>query len=130
MNPRAPSTVAVRSSGGGTSSIPEIRPLAIDGAAPSTTTNVMAFSVSPKSRIAKGNQAIDGMVCRPVSIEPIAERSTREAETAIPTVVPITSARVKPIRARTRVLPSACQNFGSPRKATNWPPTSPGEGRT
>ena len=52
--------------------MPLIRPLAIDGAAPSTTTNRIAPSVSWNSRIASGNHAIDGIVCRPVIIEPIA----------------------------------------------------------
>ena len=42
-----------------------IRPLAIDGAAPRTTTKRIAASVSLNSRIASGNQAIDGIVCRP-----------------------------------------------------------------
>ena len=59
-------------------SMPPIRPLAIDGAAPSTTTNMIAPSVSLNSRIASGNQAIDGMVCRPVISEPTADRSTRD----------------------------------------------------
>ena len=51
-------------------------PLAIDGAAPRITTNRIALS-SAKSRIASGNQAIDGIVCRPVIIEPMPARSTR-----------------------------------------------------
>ncbi len=60
-------------------SMPLMRPLAIDGAAPSTTTNRIAASVSLNSRIASGNQAIDGMVCSPVISEPNAARSTRTA---------------------------------------------------
>ena len=49
------------------------------GAAPRTTTKRMAFSLSLNSRMASGNQAIDGMVCRPVIIEPTAERSDLRA---------------------------------------------------
>ena len=52
--------------------MPLMRPLAIDGAAPSTTTKKIAPSVSWNSRIASGNHAIDGIVWRPVIIEPIA----------------------------------------------------------
>ena len=48
-------------------------PLATEGAAPSTTTKVMAASLSLNSRMARGNQAIDGMVCKPVIIEPTAD---------------------------------------------------------
>ena len=50
-----------------------MRPLAIDGAAPSTTTNMIARSESWNSRMASGNQAIDGMVWRPVMSEPTAD---------------------------------------------------------
>ena len=65
-----------RSSTGEMLSMPLIRPLAIDGAAPSTTTKMIALSLRPKSRIAAGNHATDGMVCSPVIIDPIAARST------------------------------------------------------
>ncbi len=57
-------------------SMPWISPLAIDGAAPRMTTKVIASSVSLNSRIASGNQAIEGMVWSPVISEPIAERMT------------------------------------------------------
>ena len=57
-------------------STPVIRPLAIDGAAPSTTTNVIACSDSWNRRMASGNQAIDGIVCSPVIIEPTADAET------------------------------------------------------
>ena len=62
-------------------STPAMRPLAIDGAAPMTTTNRIAASVSLKSRMASGNQAIDGMVCRPVMSEPTAVRSGANRDT-------------------------------------------------
>ena len=71
---------------GGTWSTPWMRPLAIDGAAPRMTTNMIAASVSLNSRMASGNQATDGMVCRPVISEPTAARSTRDRETARPIV--------------------------------------------
>ena len=67
-----------------------MRPLAIDGAAPSTTTNVIAPSVSLKSRMASGNQAIDGIVCRPVIIEPTAERAIFDDTTMAPMTPPMT----------------------------------------
>ena len=50
--------------------MPLMMPLAIDGAAPRMMTNMIADSVSPNIRIASGNHAIDGIVCRPVIIEP------------------------------------------------------------
>ena len=69
-------------------SIPEINPLAIAGAAPSTITNRIALSFRPKSRMAKGNQAIDGMLWSPVMIEPTADRRRSLRETATPTTRP------------------------------------------
>ena len=46
---------------------------------------MIAASVSLNSRIASGNQAIDGIVCRPVISEPTAARSdARRATTAAP----------------------------------------------
>ena len=77
---------------GGTWSTPLISPLAIDGAAPSTTTNVIAPSDSWNSTMASGNQAIDGIVCRPVISEPTAERAIREDTTIAPMATPMTRA--------------------------------------
>ena len=59
--------------------------MAIDGAAPSTTTNVIAPSDSLNSTMASGNQAIDGIVCRPVISEPTAERAIFDDTTTAPT---------------------------------------------
>ena len=73
-------------------STPLIKPLAIDGAAPSTTTNRIADSFSPNTTMDAGNQAIDGIVCRPVIIEPTPERRIFERDTSNPTTVPRTSA--------------------------------------
>lgn len=73
---------------------------------------------------------MDGMVCSPVSIDPIAVRSTRELDTAMPRTVPITRETPKPSRARVTVLPRASQNFGSPRKARSSTPTVAGDGST
>ena len=42
--------------------------------------------------IANGNQAIDGMVCSPVMIEPTAARSGLIRDTSAPTSEPMTSA--------------------------------------
>ena len=74
--------------------------MAIDGAAPSTTTKRIACSVSWNSRIASGNQAIDGIVCRPVISEPMAIRRMRLRETWSPMIPPISSAAAKPMTAR------------------------------
>ena len=68
-------------------------PFAIDGAAPSTTTKRMADSSSPKSRMASGNQAIEGMVCSPVINEPTAVRSSLKRATSTPMTTPMTTAR-------------------------------------
>ena len=65
----APSTLPARRSTVGTWSAPDTMPLAIEGAAPMTTTNVIAFSLSPNSTSAIGNHTIDGIVCSPVTRE-------------------------------------------------------------
>ena len=52
--------------------MPLMMPLAIDGAAPSTTTNVTVPWPSWNKMMASGTHATDGIVCRPVIIEPIA----------------------------------------------------------
>ena len=77
---------------GGTWSTPWIRPLAIDGAAPSTITNMIAASLSLKSRMASGNQATEGMVWSPVISDPTAARRTRDLDTARPMATPMISA--------------------------------------
>ena len=74
-SPWRPSCGPARSRFGGMWSTPEMRPLATDGAAPSTTTKVIADSLSLNSTMASGNQAMEGIVCRPVIIEPMAERN-------------------------------------------------------
>ena len=73
-------------------STPAMRPLAMAGAAPSTTTKMMAASLSLNSRMASGNQAIDGIVCRPVIIEPTAARRSWLRATSAPSTTPMTSA--------------------------------------
>jgi hypothetical protein len=67
-----------------------INPLAIDGAAPMTTTNVIAPSDSLNRTMARGNQAIDGIVCSPVIIEPTA-RLAIDDETITPPMATPTS---------------------------------------
>ena len=74
-------------------STPLIRPFATDGAAPSTTTNMIAASDSPNRRIANGNQAIEGIVCSPVINDATAVRSTFQRTMARPMSVPIARAR-------------------------------------
>ena len=86
-------------------SAPAIKPLAIAGAAPRTTTNRIADSVSLNRRMARGNHAIDGMVCRPVMSEPNAERRMRLRDTTAPTSTPMMRANVYPTKARRIVMP-------------------------
>jgi hypothetical protein len=73
-------------------STPLMSPLAIDGAAPMTTTKKIAPSLSWNSNSARGYHATDGMVWSPVIIEPMAARSTGMRATAAPIAVPITIA--------------------------------------
>ena len=61
---------------GATWSMPEMRPLAIDGAAPEHHHEEDRRLRDPNSRIANGNHTIDGMVCSPVISEPTAVRRT------------------------------------------------------
>ena len=54
---------------------------------------MMARSVRPNRRMARGNQAIDGMVCRPVMSDPTALRNSLTRATAMPISEPMTRAR-------------------------------------
>ena len=67
-------------------------PVATDGAAPITTTKSIEASDSLNKRIASGNHAIDGIVCRPVMRDPVATRINRQRETTTPMTAPITTA--------------------------------------
>src|SRR5687768_12993876 len=89
--------------------MPPINPLAIDGAAPSTTTNVIALSDSLNSRIARGNHAIDGIVCSPVNNAPTATRNGRIDATNAPTAPPTSTANPNPTAARRAVTPTPSQ---------------------
>ena len=53
---------------------------------------MMADSFMPNRMIANGNQAIDGIVCRPVMIEPIAARSGGILDTSSADTEPISMA--------------------------------------
>jgi len=109
-------------------SMPLMRPFAIDGAAPSTTTKKIAPSSSLNSRIASGNQATEGIVCNPVIIEPIADRSTRLRATSAPMIVPITRANANPRNPRDSVVAAASMLV--PKFSTNESHTRRGPGRT
>ena len=85
-------------------STPWITPLATDGAAPSTTTNRIACSFRPKTRIASGNHAMDGMVCRPVISDATAVLRSFQRVTARPMRVPMRSASPNPNAARRSVV--------------------------
>ena len=111
-------------------SMPWISPLAIDGAAPRMTTNVIASSVSLNSRIASGNQAIEGMVWSPVISEPIAERMTANCATRIPIRTPMTTASPNPQIPRRSVVQTACHVSAWPRSEATRAKTSNGPGRT
>src|SRR6516225_9873797 len=125
--PRAPSTHPARISTGGTLSMPSMMPLAIDGAAPRTTTNRIAFELRLNSTIASGYHATDGIVCKPVIIEPTPARKMRERDTAIPTTPPTTIATANPMTARCSVTHAALVQL--PRSWTNWSSTVNGDGR-
>ena len=56
----------------------------MEGTAPMRMTNRIACSESWNSRIASGNQAIEGIVCSPVIIDPIAARRIVDRATATP----------------------------------------------
>ena len=82
--------------------MPLMSPLAIDGAAPMTTTKMIALSLSLNSKSAAGNHATEGMVCSPVIIDPIAARSTLLRATSAPIVAPMTERECVAVdRART-----------------------------
>src|SRR5215218_1479880 len=109
-------------------SMPLMSPLAIDGAAPSTTTKKIAPSPSLNSRIASGNHATDGIVWSPVIREPTADRSTRLRATRAPTIVPITRAKAKPLNPRCSVVHAA--SMFVLKFSTNESHTLRGPGRT
>src|SRR5690606_25796373 len=94
------------------------------------TTKVIARSLSPNSKMASGNQAIDGIVCRPVINDPTADRTIRDDDTAPPTTTPMASAIVNPYAARSAVvtiaLPTVPSAMSSPRRRK----TVAGAGRT
>ena len=100
------------------------------GAAPNTTTKVMAVSLKWKSRMASGNQAIVGIVCRPVISEPIAARSTLTRATATPSNEPITTARPKPMPARRIVYQVAFTSLPLPMSSNSRWKTGTGPGST
>ena len=109
-------------------STPWMNPFAIDGAAPSTTTNVMASSVSLNSSTASGNHAIEGMVWRPMISEPTAERMMANRDTSTPIPTPITTAIPKPQMARRSVTTIAVQSSGVPMSDARRPRTWSGRG--
>ena len=76
--------------------MPSMMPFAIEGAAPSTTTNMMTPWPWWNRMIASGTHATDGIVCKPVIIEPIAARSSLTRATAMPTAPPMSIATRKP----------------------------------
>ena len=65
--------------------------------------------VAPNRMIANGNQAIDGMVCSAVIIDPTAARSGLTRDTSAPITTPMIRASANPITARRKVVPMACQ---------------------
>src|SRR5438270_774470 len=128
-SPRAPSTRPARRSSGGMWSTPAMIPLAMAGAAPRMTTNRIADSLRPNSTIASGNQAMVGMVCSPVIMDPMAVRSTLDRATAMPTAEPTSSAMPYPMAARCMVLPAAFSRTPSPISRKNSRKTFSGPGR-
>jgi hypothetical protein len=102
-------------------------PLAIEGTAPIRMTNRIASSDIWNSRIARGNQAIEGIVCSPVIREPMAARRILDRATSMPSTSPSTQAMAKPTMPRVIVTPTAFQNspfatwFPSSTKTGNGP---------
>jgi hypothetical protein len=82
-------------------------PLAMDGAAPKTMTKIMALSVTPYKIMASGNQAMDGMVCIAVIMEPMADRTMVLRATSTPNANPTKTAKAKPTTARRMVVATA-----------------------
>ena len=82
----------------------------MEGAAPSTMTNRIAAVLVPNAMMANGNQAIDGMVCNAVIIEPTAARSGLIRDTSAPVTSPMIRASPNPIAARRRVVAMACHS--------------------
>ena len=76
--------------------------------------------------IASGTHATDGIVCRPVIIEPIAARSTFTRATPMPTIVPITIAMRKPTSPRFSVTRLAVSM--TPGSWNSWSKTVNGDG--
>ena len=109
-------------------STPWIRPFAIDGAAPSTMTKVIASSVSLNRRMASGNHAIEGMVWRPMISEPTPDRRMANRDTSAPMATPNTTAIPKPHTARRSVTMIADQRSAVPRSDAIRPRTSVGGG--
>ena len=110
--------------------MPAMMPLAIDGAAPSTTTNMIAPWPWLNRMIASGTHAIDGIVCRPVIIEPM--RGAQHLARARPRCrrrAPMTIAIAKPDAPRCSVVDarassSWCQSWSIASNTVN------GDGRT
>ena len=109
--------------------MPVMTPLAMLGAAPRTTTNRMARSLRPNSRMASGNQEMLGMVCSPVISAPTAIRSGRTLATAMPTTVPITRDTANPTTARRPVVATADQNRSVPSISHSRDRVSAGDAR-
>src|SRR5947209_12597419 len=106
--------------------MPSMMPLAIDGAAPRTTTNKIAFWLRLKSTSASGYHATDGIVWSPVIMDPTPARRTRERATAMPRTPPITIASAKPTAARRRV--TQAELLRSVRSCASWLTTVNGDG--
>ena len=61
--------------------------------------------------IANGNQAMDGIVCSPVMIEPTAARSGGIRDTTAPTTTPTRIASAYPTTALCSVVPIALSSW-------------------
>src|SRR5882757_5564875 len=121
-SPVAPIVRPARRYSGGTWSMPETRPLAIEGTAPSRITAYIAESLMPSQITAAGTHATDGSDCRPDRIGPIAARTSGTRATTRPSGVPIASAARKPSRPRCTLV--QMMENRSPlfhRSASAWP---------
>ncbi|CAM5607712.1 hypothetical protein SFUMM280S_09339 [Streptomyces fumanus] len=80
--------------------MPDTRPLAIDGTAPSRITAYIIRSFRPSQITAGGTQATDGSDWSPDRIGPMAARTNRTRATSRPSGVPMSRASRKPSRPR------------------------------
>ena len=128
--PERPMERPARTSKGGKRSKLSSSETAMDGAAPSTTTDRIARSLSWKSRMASGNQVTEGTVCRPESNGPTAARRSLKRPSSSPSAPPTAMEMPRPMAARPSVTWHACHTSPSSRDLPRRWSTGAGPGRS